>query len=280
MERAGQLIEKLYADFRNHANPEQLLISVQLLQKELMQYTHRPDYRKATKKVAVVFPAQHAMFEAPEPQPVTLEAVASAEPEVVAVTLEPLPASQQPQPVAEAQPITVAEPEPVAAVAVKEEPVAIVETAQPAAKEVLPLVMPPDEAGEPEITYEQIPTVAARQPQPVEAGKELNEAMQNNDHSLNDKLKESKTELGDSLSESPLKDLKKGIGLNDRYLYINDLFRGDETMYERSIKTINNFNIYPEAHYWMERELKIKLGWSDDMPVVKQFYALVKRRFV
>jgi hypothetical protein len=50
-------------------------------------------------------------------------------------------------------------------------------------------------------------------------------------------------------------------------------------MYERSIKTINNFSIFPEAQYWMERELKIKLGWDDSRQSAKDFYALVKRRF-
>ncbi len=35
-------------------------------------------------------------------------------------------------------------------------------------------------------------------------------------------------------------------------------------MYERSIKTINAFRILPEAEYWMERELKVKLGWDEN----------------
>ena len=81
------------------------------------------------------------------------------------------------------------------------------------------------------------------------------------------------------LKETPIKDLRKAIGINDRFLFINDLFRGDEVMYERSIKTINSFNIYPEAEYWISRELKIKLGWDNELPVVAQFDQLVKRRF-
>jgi hypothetical protein len=76
-----------------------------------------------------------------------------------------------------------------------------------------------------------------------------------------------------------VKDLKKAIGVNDRFLYIKELFRGDEAMYERSIKTINSFSIWPEAEYWIRRELKTKLGWVDSEPVVMQFDQLVKRRF-
>ncbi|MEO9022922.1 MAG: hypothetical protein ABI237_10930 [Ginsengibacter sp.] len=97
--------------------------------------------------------------------------------------------------------------------------------------------------------------------------------------SLNDRLKESKIELSQSLTSTPIKDLKKAIGVNDRFLFINELFRGDEAMYERSIKTIQNFSIYPEAEFWIRRELKVKIGWIENDPVVKQFDQLVKRRF-
>lgn len=100
-----------------------------------------------------------------------------------------------------------------------------------------------------------------------------------NQENLNDKLKENKTEIATILQGSPVKDLRKAIGINDRYLFINELFRGDENMYERSIKTINSFNIYPEAEYWIQRELKVKLGWIEDHEAVKIFDQLVKRRF-
>ena len=109
-------------------------------------------------------------------------------------------------------------------------------------------------------------------------GKEVNETV-GHQESLNDRLKENRTELMHSLKEAPIRDLRKGIGINDRFVFISELFRGDEPMYERSIKTINSFNIYPEAEYWMNRELKIKLGWDDTKEIVKHFYQLVKRRF-
>jgi hypothetical protein len=97
--------------------------------------------------------------------------------------------------------------------------------------------------------------------------------------SLNDKLKQGKTELVEILKESPIKDLRKAIGINDRFLFINELFRGDENMYERCIKTINSFHIYAEAEYWISRELKVKLGWNNDLLSVQHFDQLVKRRF-
>jgi hypothetical protein len=109
--------------------------------------------------------------------------------------------------------------------------------------------------------------------------KEIKEPASPQEETLNDKLKHGKAELMEILRETPVKDLRKAIGINDRFLYVNELFRGDESMYERSIKTINSFNIFPEAEYWINRELKVKLAWDDSREIVKQFYQLVKRRF-
>ena len=120
----------------------------------------------------------------------------------------------------------------------------------------------------------EIPTLAHQS-----SAKELNEMMATAQASLNDKLKEERVEIGHRLTDTPVRDLKKAIGINDRFVFISELFRGDEVMYERSIKTINGFRIYPEAQYWIERELKIKLGWDDSKDTTRHFYQLVRRRF-
>jgi hypothetical protein len=111
--------------------------------------------------------------------------------------------------------------------------------------------------------------------------KEINDVIGtgNGNSSLNDKLKSDVVELKSALNDTPVRDLKKAIGVNDRYVFINQLFRGDEVMYERSLKTINGFRILPEAEYWMERELKVKLGWDENREATRHFYQLVKRRF-
>jgi hypothetical protein len=119
----------------------------------------------------------------------------------------------------------------------------------------------------------EIPTLSH---QPKE--KEINEIAEQSE-SINDRLKQGKTELVEVLKETPIKDLRKGIGINDRIHFINELFRGDENMYERSLKTINSFNIYAEAEYWISRELKVKLGWNNNNTTVQHFDQLVKRRF-
>jgi hypothetical protein len=133
--------------------------------------------------------------------------------------------------------------------------------------------------------YVDIPTLTHKvfQEYPVEvkptAVKEINELLMNDIPEMNEHLKEYAVEVATILDETPVRDLKKAISINDRYLFINHLFRGDENMYERSIKTINGFNIFAEAQYWIKRELKVKMSWSDENPTVQLFDQLVKRRF-
>jgi hypothetical protein len=128
-------------------------------------------------------------------------------------------------------------------------------------------------------TSTEIPTLAL-QPKKNEFD-EIHQLMQSI-HSmpvLNEKLRANQMEIGALLNNEPIKELKKGIGINDRFLFVQELFRGDETMYERSIKTIDGFAIYPEAQFWIQRELKLKIGWNEDSATVKHFDQLVKRRF-
>jgi hypothetical protein len=120
----------------------------------------------------------------------------------------------------------------------------------------------------------EIPTLAHQA-----TAREVNEMMASAQTSLNDTLKQEKVEIGHRLTDAPVRDLKKAIGINDRFVFVSELFRGDEVMYERSIKTINGFRIYPEAQYWIERELKVKLGWDESKETTRHFYQLVKRRF-
>jgi hypothetical protein len=110
--------------------------------------------------------------------------------------------------------------------------------------------------------------------------RELHEILANRVVAKDETVRNQPKILADTLGASKIHDLKKGIGINDRFRFIKSLFRGDETLFERSVKTINNFNILPEAEYWIQRELVIKLGWNEEDELVQLFYHLVNRRFL
>ena len=88
-----------------------------------------------------------------------------------------------------------------------------------------------------------------------------------------------KKEVKDHLVMEPIKDLRSAIGINDKFQFIQELFGGDEKSFEVGIKTINAFKIFPEAQFYIKRELREKNNWDEESNVVKQFDQLIKRRF-
>jgi hypothetical protein len=86
-------------------------------------------------------------------------------------------------------------------------------------------------------------------------------------------------EVKDHLVMEPIKDLQSAIGINDKFQFIQELFGGDEKSFEVGIKTINAFKIFPEAQFYIKRELREKNNWDEESNVVKQFDQLIKRRF-
>lgn len=263
MERITSLINQLYEAQGRGATPADLLALVRQLQAALQQQLTGLA-EPASARVAVLLPTVAAL---PMPE---LPVVAAEEPVAVQMLSEPPIRTQK---IVEV--LQVDEEE------VEAELEEIRRKAEFASKlQAQQAQMKPGILFEFENDVDTPPTLL-HQPnyQPRPAVEKSTATAPAGDTSLNEQLREEKVELVHRLGETPIKDLKKAIGINDRYVFINDLFRGDESMYERSIKTINNFSIYAEAQYWMERELKIKLGWDDDRPATQEFYGLVRRRF-
>jgi hypothetical protein len=257
MERIQALIDKLYQQKQQNSNAAQLLFTVQLLQSELLKLQQK-NGTLGTAKVAVTLPVNMNFTEELVKTPVieTVKEEPAAEPVLSRIEVEefvPTRSYQQKE---------YSLPKPVVAKETIEEPVS--RYAPPVQQVLNPAFS----------STVETPTLSQYQPK-----RDLNEAIAERKESLNDRLKQNKTEVAHVLKESPIKDLRKGIGINDRFTFVRELFRGDEAFYERSIKTINSFHIFSEAEYWINRELKYKIGWDEDKEVVKHFYQLVRRRF-
>jgi hypothetical protein len=239
MERIDSLINKLKEQAEQNATPDQMLITIQLLSAELQSMQSGKEQMLGTPKVAVMLPRTTPVVTMPSEHEKYF----------------PKPVQEKPM---------VQEPD---SYRVKE--TILVDNGA---------ISKLQKNGQLDMVFDPMTEIPTLSHQPKEE-KEINDSMVNEPESMNDKLKYGKPELMEILKETPVRDLRKAVGINDRFLFINELFRGDENMYERCIKTINSFNIYPEAEYWINRELKVKLGWNDDSETAAHFYQLVKRRF-
>jgi hypothetical protein len=200
-------------------------------------------------------------------------------PEPAAVPVAPAAnITAQPTPPATPEPVRPAAEVPPAADLVPPKPEPVV-TAQPiptlAASQPLP------EKPRPATLFDNVPTTGNGHP-PTHTGelrKDLNELAGNAGLSLNDRLRQQQVEVAQKLGDMPVNDLRAAIGINDKYQFIQELFRGDRDLYERSIKTINECGTLQEADYWIQREIKIIQGWEDDHHLVQHFYSLLRKRF-
>lgn len=301
MEKINALIEKLQELKNSGANLQAISYYVQLLQAEVLYVRNKQQQQEMQhnrQDIAVIMPVQ-----APVSIPVTTAAQTTTlpadKPEVPAagypqsaVAADPVPS--KPEPVITAQPIPTlaasAPPlpsrEPLQEPVFKDPPVR--EEEKETEKTPAPATLfDQTETPVPVQTPAPAPTQTQAQAKPHTVPdtngirKDLNELVGNHSGlSLNDRLRQQQqTEIAQKLGDMPVKDLRAAIGINDKYQFIQELFRGDTDLYERSVKTINECSTLQEADYWIQREIKIIQGWQDDHHLVKHFYSLLRKRF-
>lgn len=74
-------------------------------------------------------------------------------------------------------------------------------------------------------------------------------------------------------------DVRTHIGINDKYLYISELFKDDRAAYDNAIKRLNTFNTLDTATHWVDTELSNKYNWDKESETVHSFYALLSNSF-
>ncbi|MGI8892945.1 MAG: hypothetical protein ACR2GN_05735, partial [Bacteroidia bacterium] len=100
--------------------------------------------------------------------------------------------------------------------------------------------------------------------------------------SINERMNKNKTNensLADRLKQNRVKDLKQAIGINEKFLFINELFEGSLNDYNNAISQLNSLSSKDEAEKYMDSELKIKFKWNDSSKAHTIFVQLIERRF-
>jgi hypothetical protein len=96
---------------------------------------------------------------------------------------------------------------------------------------------------------------------------------------LADRLREGQDKsLADKLYEHKVIDLRTTIGINDKFLFINELFEGNMRIYDDVIQKLNSAVTMAQADLLM-LDLKIAYNWDSESPTVKKFVDLVRRKF-
>jgi len=124
---------------------------------------------------------------------------------------------------------------------------------------------------EPSPGYEEQP-VAFNEPEPESAEEKV--------LTINQMMSKDKgTTRTEQLSIKPISDIKLARTLNDKLLYVKDLFNGYNLAYSEAVEILNRFNTFEEASRFLKTNYVTKNNWDSKPATVEKFYALLKRRY-
>ena len=84
-----------------------------------------------------------------------------------------------------------------------------------------------------------------------------------------------KNDVSSKMQTKPIHDLTKAIGVNDKFLFIKELFNGNKERYHEAIQILNNIPTFKEAETYLQESF----DWDDEQPETKKFFDLIRRKF-
>jgi len=87
--------------------------------------------------------------------------------------------------------------------------------------------------------------------------------------------KQPQNNLSSRMQSKPITDLSRAIGLNEKFLFVRELFEGDKERYHEAIQIINEMPNYQEAKDYIRQQF----NWDHEKPEVVRFMDLVNRKF-
>ena len=85
--------------------------------------------------------------------------------------------------------------------------------------------------------------------------------------------------IAGNLMQKPLADIRAAIGINEKFLFINELFGGSLQEYNQAIQALNQAGQL-ETALEIFRSYQERLRWSPKLPAALKLKELVQRRYL
>jgi hypothetical protein len=86
------------------------------------------------------------------------------------------------------------------------------------------------------------------------------------------------TNLQDKVSHHKIDNIRSVIGINEKFRFINELFKGDMNTYNLVIDQLNTLQSIEEADRFLVT-YKARYDWDEEGDVYNEFYTIVERRY-
>lgn len=81
-------------------------------------------------------------------------------------------------------------------------------------------------------------------------------------------------------SAKKLDDLKTAISINDKMVFIKELFNGYNLAYSEAIEIVNRFESFEAADNFLQKNYSVKNDWENKQITVARFYEYLEKKFV
>lgn len=118
---------------------------------------------------------------------------------------------------------------------------------------------------------------AKKQPKETDPGI-LADKYKGSKHFMDEKLHKTHnpSDVSARMQLKPLEDINKAIGINDRFLFINELFQGDSNLYKKTLDRLNNAANFNDAFNYINDHL----DWDMENEHVQKILDLIRRKFI
>jgi len=84
--------------------------------------------------------------------------------------------------------------------------------------------------------------------------------------------------VGDRIGRQPIEEIRTAIGINDKFLFINELFSGSLENYNKMLDELNEFKSFNGASTYLI-ELKVVNQWDGNSGAWRKLVGLIERKF-
>lgn len=78
------------------------------------------------------------------------------------------------------------------------------------------------------------------------------------------------------LQDKPIKDITKEIGVHDKFMFIKELFNGDNQLYDSTLIKVNQFDDIAEALIYIQENF----NWNEHNKAANKFIDLIRRKLL
>ncbi len=108
----------------------------------------------------------------------------------------------------------------------------------------------------------------------------VNEKYKSENETFNDKLKSGKTSsLVDDMQKQKINSISKSISLNQKFIFIKELFGGNLDNYENALRNLDSLETWEEANQFIEEEIAPEYNWDISKNSVAEFTGIIERKF-